>query len=213
VRATRQRVTRPLTDDEWQGSLRRDPQAAYDEIIALARDMALAAPRLTTLTLRLPSDVASTFLASLDVAAARVLAPIARHRAGDAAVRTFATSNPSYRASLGLFAMLVSYAAQWDPSATRHPEHKPQVFRRDGYRCTAPGCTNRTGLHDHHIRYRSLGGDDAEANRTTLCAFHHQDGEHGGLMQVRGTAPLALTFRVGRAGRGAFYRNDRRVGR
>jgi len=37
-------------------------------------------------------------------------------------------------------------------------EHR--VFARDGWRCTVPGCTSYRNLHDHHIVFRSVGGDD-----------------------------------------------------
>jgi hypothetical protein len=43
-------------------------------------------------------------------------------------------------------------------------------------------------LHARHIVFRSLGDDDDE-NPTTLCAFHHQRGVHGGVVTVRGRAP------------------------
>jgi hypothetical protein len=45
-----------------------------------------------------------------------------------------------------------------------------QVFERDGWRCTAPGCSSLMNLHDHHIVFRSAGGSDDLDNRTTLCA-------------------------------------------
>jgi hypothetical protein len=45
----------------------------------------------------------------------------------------------------------------------------------------------------------------------TLCRFHHQRGEHGGLMSVRGAAPLGLTWRLGRPDLSVAYRNERRI--
>jgi hypothetical protein len=75
------------------------------------------------------------------------------------------------------------------------------VIEREGYRCAVPGCTSRRNLHDHHIVFRSAGGSDAESNRVTLCAFHHQRGVHRGELAVRGRAPDALVFDLGlRAG-------------
>ena len=59
--------------------------------------------------------------------------------------------------------------AHWE-SAPRHPD---PVFARDGWRCTVPACSSRRNLHDHHIRFRSRGGDNARDNRTTVCAAHH----------------------------------------
>jgi hypothetical protein len=80
-----------------------------------------------------------------------------------------------------------------DPGA-RRPD---PVIERDGYECAIPGCTSRRSLHDHHVVFRSHGGGDAEANRLTLCAFHHQRCVHMRLMRVTGRAPDALVFELG----------------
>jgi len=80
-----------------------------------------------------------------------------------------------------------------DPRIRR--EHR--VFARDGWRCTVPGCTSYRNLHDHHIVFRSVGGDDDLANRTTLCAYHHLRGVHAGRVRVNGSAPGGLRFELG----------------
>jgi len=60
---------------------------------------------------------------------------------------------------------------------------------------------------------RSRGGTDDLSNRTCLCRFHHQRGEHGGLLAWRrGAAPLGLWWRMGRDGIGGRFRNERREG-
>ena len=46
-----------------------------------------------------------------------------------------------------------------------------RVFARDGYTCQL--CGARRNLEAHHIRYRSRGGDDTEANLVTLCCRCH----------------------------------------
>jgi hypothetical protein len=74
-------------------------------------------------------------------------------------------------------------------------EHR--VFERDGWRCTVPGCTSYRNLHDHHVRFRSAGGSDELANRTTLCAFHHLRGVHAGRVRCHGEAPHGLRFELG----------------
>ena len=74
------------------------------------------------------------------------------------------------------------------------------VIERDGYQCAIPGCTSRCNLQDHHVTYRSRGGGDAEHNRVTLCAFHHQRCVHMARMRVRGRAPDALVFELGLRG-------------
>jgi hypothetical protein len=74
-------------------------------------------------------------------------------------------------------------------------------FTRDGFRCTAPGCTARRNLQSHHIVFRSARGPDEPWNRTTLCAFHHQRGVHAGFVSCQGRAPDGLVFALGvRAG-------------
>jgi hypothetical protein len=80
-----------------------------------------------------------------------------------------------------------------DPRVGR--EHR--VFARDGWRCTVPGCTSYRNLHDHHIVFRSVGGDDHLSNRTTLCAYHHLRGVHAGRVRVIGSAPDRLRFELG----------------
>ena len=72
-----------------------------------------------------------------------------------------------------------------------------EVFARDGWRCTAPGCSSYRNLHDHHIVFRSAGGSDELSNRTTLCAWHHLRGVHAGVIGCRGTAPYELEFALG----------------
>ena len=67
-------------------------------------------------------------------------------------------------------------------------------FRRDGFRCTVPGCTARRNLQSHHVRFRSAGGPDEPWNRTTLCAHHHLRGVHGGALRIRGRAPHELVM-------------------
>ena len=88
-------------------------------------------------------------------------------------------------------------------------EHR--VFERDGWRCTVPGCTSYRNLHDHHIQFRSAGGSDDLANRTTLCAWHHLRGVHAGVVRIRGLAPDGLRFELGvRSGRAPLVAFDSR---
>jgi len=94
----------------------------------------------------------------------------------------------------------------WRPKHRRVPnEHR--VFERDGWRCTAPGCSSYRNLDDHHVQYRSAGGSDDLSNRTTLCAWHHLRGVHAGMMRCLGEAPDHLVFELGvRAGRPPLVR-------
>ena len=70
-------------------------------------------------------------------------------------------------------------------------------FERDGWRCTVPACSARRNLHSHHILFRSAGGPDVPANRTTLCAWHHLRGVHEGWVVIQGRAPEALRYGLG----------------
>jgi hypothetical protein len=106
--------------------------------------------------------------------------------------------------------------ASWGANQPRIArEHR--VFERDGWRCTVPGCTSYRNLHDHHVVFRSTGGSDDLANRTTLCAWHHLRGVHAGRVRCTGTAPSDLRFELGiRSGRPpllAYRPGERLAGR
>jgi hypothetical protein len=77
------------------------------------------------------------------------------------------------------------------------PRHPDPVFARDGWRCTVPACSSRRNLHDHHITFRSRGGDNARDNRTTVCAAHHLHGIHTGTIRAEGRAPHAIEWQLG----------------
>ena len=190
------------------------------------------------LRLRLPADLAVGFLASLAAARERVEtfaatapwdadwppasdpAQLSARPTADLSARTIRASEWAARiafvrarqvpAWVGLLALLEDFATTWDTDEAAPDRRDDRIFVRDGWRCAAPGCTSRCHLEDHHIVYRSRGGSGAEWNRVALCRFHHQRGEHGGLMQVRGTAPIDLTWRLGRADIAVVYRNERR---
>jgi hypothetical protein len=67
------------------------------------------------------------------------------------------------------------------------------VIERDGFRCTRPGCGNRSSLQGSHIRSRARGGSDDPSNLHTVCAACHQAIERGTL-KVSGTAPDDITW-------------------
>ena len=89
--------------------------------------------------------------------------------------------------------LLSHVITHWE-STPRHPD---PVFARDGWRCTVPACSSRRNLHDHHIRFRSRGGDNRRDNRTTVCAAHHLHGLHAGTVRASGTAPHAIEWQLG----------------
>ncbi len=66
------------------------------------------------------------------------------------------------------------------------------VYRRDGRRCTVPGCRSRQHLAVHHIVPRYAKGDHELENLTVLCDGHHR-ALHDGLLSITGRAPK-LTY-------------------
>jgi HNH endonuclease len=109
---------------------------------------------------------------------------------------------------VGLLALLEEWVFEHDGKAPRRPVDP--ILARDA-RCMAPGCTSRAQLEVHHLRYRSQGGSDAPDNLILLCAFHHRQGEHGGLASCRGKAPLDVVWRLGRGELAVWYQNERRL--
>ena len=107
-----------------------------------------------------------------------------------------------------LLAVLEEFAEEHDNPRHMQRRSTDRVTSRDGWRCTAPGCTARE-VEVHHIVYQSQGGGDEASNLTSLCPFHHRMGEHGGLAQVTGLAPLQLHWRLGRDGTAVEYRGER----
>lgn len=130
---------------------------------------------------------------------------------GAGSSRTFSTAIPALPEWIGLLALVEEFVATWDDPKGHPRRHGDEIYIRDGWRCMAPGCTSRKNLEDHHIIYRSRGGSDDLWNRVTLCRFHHQQGEHGGLMRCRGKAPLGLIWSLGASGVGGNFRNERRL--
>ena len=77
------------------------------------------------------------------------------------------------------------------------PGHPDPVFARDSWRCAVPACSSRRELHDHHIVWRSHGGDDELENRLAVCMAHHLRGIHRFVIRVTGTAPSNVRWQLG----------------
>jgi hypothetical protein len=82
------------------------------------------------------------------------------------------------------------------------PKTRRFVFRRDGDRCTVPGCRASAFIEVHHLVPRELGGGHEPENLTLLCGGHH-DAHHAGTLMIRGRAP-ELTFQLAGAHVGAL---------
>ena len=196
------------------------------------------------LRLRLPLELGGQFLAAVDAECHRLAAAAdalpwdagvdgpeasATHASADSpdlpaswlAARMFSIRCRRVPAWVGLLALIEDFVDTWDDDRGMPRRPGDEIYVRDGWRCAAPGCTSRRNLEDHHLRYRSRGGDDDPANRICLCRFHHQRGEHGGLASCRGLAPVGVVWRLGRQGNSgqgasaqaasAWYRNERRI--
>jgi hypothetical protein len=240
IRAVERRMVEPrgpLDDAAWHASLQRQVGTARRRVwrfglaaVANQRaDAPMERPRGgdAGLTLSLPEDLAGPFLGAIESARRRLARAAQEHPEGEygpadgqgetgpppaslLAARLFSSRAWPVPAWVGLLALLEDFVATWDVSHAPRRPARDAIYIRDGWRCMAPGCTSRRNLEDHHVRYRSRGGDDGKTNRVTLCRFHHQQGEHGELAWVRGKAPLGLTWLLGRSGRGGRWHNERR---
>jgi len=102
-----------------------------------------------------------------------------------------ARGEPRWR---GFERLLENVRTEWNA----RPRHHDPVFARDGWRCGIPTCGARRNLHDHHIIFRSRGGDNRRTNRVALCAAHHQHGLHGGgCIRAWGEAPAGIHWELG----------------
>jgi len=214
----------PLSDEVWHASLRLEPGMQRRRVFRLGLLAVERGCADVFLRLRLPADLAALFLAVAESATRRLEQEVDRvpwdqpDPNPDAlpswrAARTFSIRCRRVPVWVGLLAMLEDYVCTWDDPEGMPKRASDRTYTRDGWRCTAPGCTSRRNLEDHHLEYRSGGGIDDPSNRTTLCRFHHQLGEHGMFASCRGTAPLGIQWSLGRDAIGGYYRNERVVAR
>lgn len=61
------------------------------------------------------------------------------------------------------------------------PAQTRELQRRDGYRCSTPGCPHHLYLQTHHIHYYSHGGKTVPVNLETLCSASHRNVHEGWL--------------------------------
>jgi hypothetical protein len=215
-------VCDPLDDSDWHASLCQEPGVFRDQVRALGRRAAEDPSIDGWLGLTLRSELAGRFLAAVEASRAAVAATVAQEPGDEvdphpdepasiAIARAFSARRQPVPAWVGLLAMLEDFVETWDDPRAHPKRSSDAVYIRDGWRCSAPGCTSRRNLEDHHLVYRSRGGGDGMENRTSLCRFHHQMGEHGTVASCRGTAPLGIEWRLGSM-RVTRYRNELRIG-
>jgi hypothetical protein len=221
----RDRAPGPMTDAEWHGSLELRPGGIRKRVYELGRRSEEWTHSDVFLRLRLPAELARDFIAAVD-SSRRALAERVKSVPWDEAwpdpsappsvkaARSFSVRCRRVPAWVGLLALLEDFVDTWDVPQASSTRRSTDVYSRDGWRCTAPGCTSRRNLEDHHLRYRSRGGDKRSLdNRTCLCRFHHQKGEHGELASCRGQAPIEVVWRLGRKDVGSCFRNELRLDR
>ena len=68
-----------------------------------------------------------------------------------------------------------------------------EILRRDGYRCSVPGCPHYLWLQVHHVVFYCRGGATVPENLVAVCQRCHGH-IHRGLLQVRGEAPRGLRW-------------------
>jgi hypothetical protein len=205
-------LPRPLSDEEWQASLRLAPGDARRHLFQGAlQALATDAPANVCLRVTAPDDTIRDLRHSLNRARVRLAEQGRRLVEGGQTLSPADESRlvPSIRLAarhvergtpipdwICLLAVLEEFVETWDNPRAIPRRPNDAIRARDGYRCTVPGCTERA-TETHHIEYRSHGGSDDPSNLTSICAFHHRMGEHGGMLQVTGTAPLHLRWKIG----------------
>ncbi len=207
-------VCGPLSVTQWMESIRREPGTTVASV-ARAGLAAIERPAADVfLVLRLAAGLAEEFVAEVE-----------RWRSGFerrfAALPSIPPGTPAMQAAwacgrggarrvpawVGLLALLEDFVATNDTRGSRRPVPDALALARAGYRCQAPGCTARC-VEAHHIRPRSRGGRDVDANLVALCPFHHHHGVHGGLAEVSRHGEVDLAWRIGSGLLESRYRNE-----
>jgi len=195
----------PPDDAAWHASLERRPGQTRDWVMELEHGLLERVVRRGPLLempilLSLEADKAAELLACIEsvrseLSAVRPLssADESRSRPSARMARQLVERGEPVPTWLGWLGLLEECLWTWDePRGVPSRPHDP-IYRRDGYRCMAPGCTARLKLEAHHLVYRSRGGSDEPENLIALCLFHHQQGEHGMLARARGISPRRET--------------------
>jgi 5-methylcytosine-specific restriction endonuclease McrA len=73
------------------------------------------------------------------------------------------------------------------------PAQRQELLRRDGYRCSTPGCTHTIWLQVHHIAFYCEHGKTVPENLLVVCSGCHRH-IHDGVLLVRGRAPDGLVW-------------------
>ena len=218
-------VAQPVDDEKWHASRTRRPGQSIERIAAFGREACAHPDMSEMLRFSLSPDLAAMLVGAVRFHCERLEHLCREERAGESgasgtldaaevpgsllAARMFSMRFGRVPEWVGLLALIEEFVATWDDPRQAPQRAGDRIYNRDGWRCSAPACTSRRNLEEHHIVYRSGGGSNKPANLVTLCRFHHQQGEHGDLLRCRGRAPLGILWWMGRDGRGGLFRNER----
>jgi len=94
---------------------------------------------------------------------------------------------------MGLERLLLHVENAWE----NVPRHRNPIHALDGWRCRVPTCSSRMQLQEHHVIFRSRGGDNEQTNRVSVCVWHHQVGLHQGPIRAWGDARGEIHWQLG----------------
>ena len=77
------------------------------------------------------------------------------------------------------------------------PAQRREILRRDGFRCSTPGCPNHLWLDVHHIVFYCEAGKTIPENLTVVCAKCHRNIHEGKLVVHGSPGRLVFTDRHG----------------
>lgn len=208
----------PMTDDEWAASIASKPGDCFRSVLRSGLESIDQAHSRETFTLTLPASIAQSLGSVVEFRRCELEEAAS---CGDVFAEIDPALPPSHQAArmfsqkarklpswVGLLSLLENFAWTYDHAEKRSASHD-QVFTRSGHRCQAPCCSRRAGLESHHVIFRSAGGSDEPGNLVGLCAFHHQQGVHGGLLEICGTDAAQRRFGLGPKSKRTWYRHER----
>jgi hypothetical protein len=85
----------------------------------------------------------------------------------------------------------------WEVRSDPAWRRRYRTHERDGWRCRVPGCSSRRNLQEHHVVYRSHGGDDEPENLVSLCATHHLRVLHPGHLRCHRLPEGLMAWELG----------------
>ncbi len=115
--------------------------------------------------------------------------------------------------SEALRVMLDGFISTWSKADLQLRAQTRRLLEAADYRCQVPACSGRAELERHHLKFRSQGGGNEDANQAVSCRMHHQGGIHTGLVQAKRLPNGAIRWELGRVNEKAFrvFHNETRV--